>query len=205
MLAARALVAVGAVEGVSALYLFIFPVASLSVILGRILSVGADQSPGLRYTLAQAAALRLVLAAMLIIVGLTVNEPSPVQLTISCATFHTGLLQPYIAVFRAHRKMPVNGRIALSLAEAVGLVVSFAADYGFASEPLGQFPAFGFSVLFTAAGLVMAVGGTLCKCWTPDATDEEVGLQDTPAAGMSASLFDPSRHSLSPASRRLLQ
>ena len=162
MLAARAsLLAVGACEALWGAYVFFFTQHALATVVGRHLSVGP--SGALVPTLAQAAALRLALGVL--IVAVTYDDDCPAAIVTKlavAAAIHACLLQPFVAAFRTHPRMPTVGRLAFSLGEGAVLVAGMASDVDFAPSALIQQPAFVAAASSLAIGVLLALLTAVC-------------------------------------------
>jgi len=131
--------------------------------------------------------------------------PEAIRTLAGVAVAYVGLLQPYMLLFRSHHRMPVGWQVGLCLLEGFTLVGAVAADASFDFTALAHQTSFIFAaVVMVCAVLLTVAGGTKSFC-SPPGADPELALMDTPQSMSTGLLFDEGRHTLSPASRRLLQ
>ncbi|KAL1525893.1 hypothetical protein AB1Y20_020721 [Prymnesium parvum] len=205
MTSSAAMIGVGVVEALIGGAFVLVPSTVLPCLLGRTLTVG---NTGVAPLVATAGALRLTVAAFLLAIGacgVTGSvAPEAVRVLAAVAVLYCGLLKTYVLLFRSHKRMPTSWQAALALLEAAVLVGALAADGGFQPAELAHQVSFVFSaVVFICSLLLVLVAaskGLLAKNPTagPDVSIETPELS-------SGLLFDDTRHTLSPASRRLLQ
>jgi len=216
-----ALLLVGGIEAVVGLWTLAFPAQALPGIVGRLLSVGAVQSsPALLPSIAQAGALRLAVGVLILAYSI---EPTGVhghvgKVACTCATCpgticscvfdacvvaHTCLLQPFVATFRSHSKMPTCGTYALGLIEG-GLILCqiILTDDLAVGDPTGTYAAIAFLGCGIVFALISCCTGA-CAKGAAVAADEEVAGMDLKGSGHMP-LFDENRHRLSPTAKRLL-
>jgi len=206
-----AMLTVGGVELViGALFVFA-PGTALQLVLGRTLTVGAGTAPGITPLISQTGALRLALSVFLLAIGMCGASdsmaPEAIRMLAGVAVVYCGLLQPYILLFRSHHRMPVGWQVGLCLVEGFAIVAAIAADGDFDMATLAHRNSFVFSAVVMLCAVLLTLAGGAKSCCVPlQAGDAELALGDTPQSGLSTSLlFDEGRHTLSPASRRLLQ
>lgn len=205
-MAGYALLGVGALESVCGLYHLLFPTAALPGIVGRFLSVGAVQSsPALVPMIAQAGALRLALGVIVLGYATGPMANSTAHKLEACVVAHTCLLQPFVATFRSHVRMPMGGASALSLLEGCALVLGMAVDADFEVGALLQSIYFLASLALLLLGLLFAL---LACCLHSSSKGSAVSTNDEEATTFKGSgqmpLFDENRHKLSPGAKRLL-
>ena len=199
------LLGVGGLEALIGVYTVLFPTAALPGAVGRLLSVGAESAaPALRPMVAQVGALRLTLGIFILgyATGPTFGEAT--HRLEACVVAYACLLQPFVAVFRSHPRMPIGQALAFSLLEGGAIVAGLAADADFSMDILAERPEFLAAAAFFASGLLLAFAAcTGAVCSKGQSADEEVEAANLKGSG-AMPLFDENRHRLSPTSKRLL-
>ena len=184
------------------------PGLALQLILGRTLTVGASKAPGVAPLISQTGALRLALSVFLLAIGLCGTSasmaPGAVRMLAGVAVVYCGLLQPYMLLFRSHHRMPVGWQVSLCLLEGLALTLAMAADESFDMTELAHKTSFVFATVVMVCAVLLTLAGGAKSCCKTGGSDPELALNDTPSS-LSMPLFDEGRHTLSPASRRLLQ
>ena len=196
---------VGAVEALWGGYVLVFPSASLTLTVGRLLSIeAASSSPAQLPSLSQVGALRLALGVMMLSVALGPGAAESSPALSAAAVFHACLLQPFVATCRTHPRLPVRNPLLLSLFEGFVILSSMAADLDFEVTEFAASIPFLASAACFAAGCALAAGTIFRSSLGKVANASGDGMEASPAMGGAVPLMDESRFQLSPASKRLL-
>ena len=199
------LAAVGAAECVYGAWVMLFPAATLTLAVGRLLSVDAAvASPALEPTHAQTGALRLALGAVTVASAMTTGAAKNCHTVETALVAHACLLQPFTAAFRSHTRMPVRNALLLALAEGAVLIVGMAAEADFDPDALSASYTFLASAAFLALGLIFALMACCKASSSPGAKPGDGLLPMSGSGGATPLLLDENRFQLSPASKRLL-
>ena len=191
-----ALLGVGAFEAAWGAYMLCCTGGASEAAVGRHYIVNA--SPTISPLLSYAGALRLGVAAMVLVAASTPDVSKElIHRLVVVVIAHTCVLQPFAAACRSVTRLPTGFWVCVTLAEGAGLVASLAADYDFSVDVLPQLPVFEAAVSCFLFGVLLSLwsAGAACCC---------TNGADRTSSDVAAPLFDEHRHQLSPASKRLL-
>ena len=199
------LLGVGGLEAVVGLYHFLLPTSALPSVVGRHLSVGAAQSsPALVPMIAQTGMLRLAMGMLLMGFASATTWSDSVHTLEAITVAYTCLLQPFSTVFRGHPRLPIGGKLLLSLLEGSAIVAAMAADASFDLDTLVDSVYFLVSAGLLVCGLLLAL--VACCMASGKGGAVAASAEEDPMAFKGSDqmpLFDE-KSSLSPGARRLL-
>ena len=193
-----ALLGAGGFEAMWGLYMLCCTGGALTAAIGRHLRVG--MSPSVPAVLSYAGGLRIAVGATIIVAATTPGSSIElIRRLIVVAVAHTCVLQPFAAACRSTARLPTGLWMSASLLEGGVLVAALGSDVDFDPDVLVAMPAFEAAAACFLIGIFLSLWALGAACCSAKVSDD-----NSQASSLSAPLFDPEKHKLSPASKRLL-